>query len=213
MYTTLAFSVTLYIAMFIVLWTEYEIFDSNFFYIHVNPHDLSRNPVVLGIQLRSEWQRVGLCLFFFVNAFLGVLNSTLIGGLFGMICYEEGEHIINDLKKEYGGVSGMLFLFTVYDIWYSARTFFSILGMYSNIIFFMVTTMGALTGGLVTKLILLSHKTSYLLKFINNNPETQRKILRGVVSNAPEQEKLLSGSYHKQGGLATSLFTKQVKIP
>lgn len=154
---TLTFSIIGYICMFIILRTEYSIYDSDFFYTSINAENPEKNPVVLGIRLESKGQQVGLCIFFTLNAFLGVLNSVLVDGLFGMMRFEEGEGIIHILTDMYGGQVAMILLFSVYDIWSSARIFFSILGMYSNIVFFTATTFGGLAGGLFTKLIFLSH--------------------------------------------------------
>ena len=154
---TLGVSVVGYICMFVILKTEYDIYNSDFFYTSVDPHNTTNNPVVLGVRIQTKGQQAGLCVFFILNSFLGVLNSVLVDGLFGMMIYEEGEGIIRRLTQMYGGPVAMLVLFSVYDMWRSARVFFSILGMYSNIVFFTATTAGTLAGGLFTKLIFLSH--------------------------------------------------------
>lgn len=156
MYSSLGVSVLFYIVMFVLMETEYDIYNSDFFYITVNSENSTQNPVVLGVPLRNKGQQIGLCIFFALNAFLGVLNSVLVDGLFGMMVYDSGPLVISEILQMYGGQTQMLLLFIIYDVWKSARVFFSILGMYSNVVFFASTTLGALVGGLVTKLILLS---------------------------------------------------------
>tara|TARA_B100000787_G_scaffold87028_2_gene64274 strand:- start:179 stop:811 length:633 start_codon:yes stop_codon:yes gene_type:complete len=164
MYASLGLSIAVYIIMFILLKTSYDVFDSDFFYVSIDENDSTHNPVILGIQLTTTSQFVGLCLFFTLNAFLGVWNSVLIDGIFGMMVYDEGEDLIRKLKREYGGEATLLWLFVIYDIWRSARIFFSIIGMYSNVAFFLCTTGGALVAGLVTKKLFLSRENLHLLK-------------------------------------------------
>jgi hypothetical protein len=164
---------------------------------------------VLGIQLENEPQRVGLVVFFFLNAFLGVLNSVLVDGVFGIMCFEKGDTIITELKNEYGGLYGMLTLFTIYDILRSARTFFSILGMYSNVIFFMATALGSLLGGLVTKCIILSHTTSYLLKYLKNEKEDGRLTPNGDSDSDSDTVRLVE-LHNSNTRLTRSLFRRQV---
>ena len=207
MYATLSVSVVLYIAMFIILRTDYDIYESNFFYIHVDSKNTTRNPVVLGVPLKSEAQRSGLAIFFFLNAFLGVLNSVLVDGVFGMMIFEEGEAIIKQLKDEYGGLSGMLILFSIYDMWNSAQDFFTLLGMYSNVIFFMCTTGGALSAGLITKILLLNKQTSRWMKFI---PAKLVKAEDGRTNEAVEHETtpLLNESSYS-ANLTRTLFLRR----
>lgn len=158
MYTVLFLSWLMYITMFALLRFEYDIFESEFFYVHVDSSNTTKNPVLLGIPVRNEWQRTGLCIFFAANAFLGIINSCNIDGLWGTMLYGvEKDKIVDRVREEFGGLAGMLLLFTVYDVWKSARIFFSILGMYSNVVFFMCTTIGALLGGLLMKTLLFCH--------------------------------------------------------
>lgn len=164
LYTSLSLSILIYLIMFILLKTRYKVFDSDFFYVSIDKKNPEKNPVILGIKLDTTSQFAGLCVFFTLNAFLGVWNSVLIDGLFGMMVYDEGADVIRKLKQEYGGEATLLWLFMIYDIWRSARIFFSLIGMYSNVVFFLCTTGGALVAGLVTKKLFLSRENLHLIK-------------------------------------------------
>jgi hypothetical protein len=161
MVVSLAFSVILYIIMSCVLYFEFDIHTSPFFHANVNSNDTTNNPQILGVKVENKAQMVGLCLFFAMNALLGVLNSILIDGLWGMMLFEEGEVVIHDIIAQYPNV---FVTFAIYDMWKTTRIFFSLLGLYSNIVFFASTAIGSLAAGLITKWIYISPKYRHLLR-------------------------------------------------
>lgn len=177
---SLIVSVLLYIAMFVLLGTVYDIYSADFFHVSISSNETNydSNPKVLGVPLRNMGEYIGLNIFFFVNAFLGVWNSIVVDSLFGLMVFDENDDIVKKLKEKH---PNLLWIFVIYDIWRSARNFFNILGIFSNVIFFISTTAGLLAAGILTKRMYLNKDGIHLLKedFTNSSSEIEPLVAGG----------------------------------
>lgn len=71
--------------------------------------------------------------------------------IFGQMVFATGNSG-RDLQYHTGLPSSRLFpVLTIYEVWQSSQRFFSLLGMLSNLVFFLATTGGSLCGGLLTR--------------------------------------------------------------
>jgi hypothetical protein len=187
---SLFISVVLYIVMFVVIGTSYNIYSADFFHVSISETSLGSNPKVLGIPLRSRGEYAGLCVFFFFNSFLGVWNSVVVDSLFGIMVFDENDDVVKKLKKRH---PNLLWIFVVYDTWRGARNFFNILGIFSNVVFFGCTTIGMLTAGFITKKMYLNREGIHLLKEdLNEKSEESGNLLENSQSHILQFSKLKS---------------------
>lgn len=163
LFFSLMFGYFMYIIMFVILGTNYKIYDSNFFKLIINETNTENNPQVLGIPLRTWGEYWGLAIFFFLNAALGVWNGVVIDSLFGLMVFDEDEEIISRIEHTFER-PGIMTVFALYDVWRTVRYFFSILGVFSNIGFFIATATGTLVAGLGTKRIYLDPSGVHWIK-------------------------------------------------
>ena len=132
---------------------------SDFFKVSVDEDSGENNPRILGVIVSTKTQFGIFCIFFFLNAFLSVWNHTLIVTLFSFLVNDSDEEIKTSLEKDYPD-----HLFLIYGVWTSVRNFFNLLGIVSNIIFFICTVSGAFLASVIARQKVLGVKDISLLK-------------------------------------------------
>ena len=143
----LFFSFALYLFGFLFLLLDTDVFsNSPFFKVIITTNSTINNPEILGVVLTSYTQFVVFCVFFFINAFLGIYNHALISTLFSYLVNDSDRSVHQELKKNWPDS-----LFLTYSVWTSMRLFFNILGILSNVIFFVCTVSGSLVGNVITR--------------------------------------------------------------
>jgi len=152
LWSLLAIGYVLYGIMAYVL-IDFDVYsESSFFKVEVNetaPYE--DNPYILGVPIKKKSHFYGMCVFFFINAFLGVVNGTVISSLWGLMLFTEDERTVDRLEAEFNNKFGVMAVFALYDLLRGVRAFFNILGVYSNAIFFVFTVGGSTIGSLTTK--------------------------------------------------------------
>ena len=163
----------LYLLMFLFMGLATEIYDkSPFFNVEIGGGDESLNPQVLGVPIKTSGQFWMFCLFFLLNAFFGVWLHVLIVGRYNLLINDSDKAVKEGIEKQYPP-----HLFWSYNLWTSARNFFNILGILSNIWFFGFTVLGAFVGNVLS-----------------------RRFLIGLDDLDHEKENLLSANLFKQLG-------------
>lgn len=155
----------LYALMFIYMRVDTNIYeDAAFFNVEIGGEDASLNPQVLGVPIETSGQFWVFCFFFFFNAFFGVWLRVLIVDRYNLLINDGDEGVKKSVVKQYPPP-----LFWSYNVWTSARNFFNILGILSNIWFFGFTVLGAFIGNVLSRRWLiglddLDHEKETLLK-------------------------------------------------
>ena len=121
------------------------LYGSEFF--HFQSDDDATPAMILGVALKTKGQYWGVIAFFFFNSFFSVWNGIVIAPIFEGMVYDDNY----DLEDWGGGIIAGKTVMLLYEIWRGGRSFFSLLGMTSNVAFFMATAGGALFGSLITK--------------------------------------------------------------
>jgi hypothetical protein len=147
--TLLILSWILFIVMFIVLST-YELFSKSLFFSFGGRFSL------LGVEFEDQGLYNGLGFFFFFNSLFGTLNSNVIAPVFSRLIFshptEQECH-----GSEYRIDNTTLYVILIfYDLWLAVRGLFNLLGILSNIGFFIATSMGFLLGDIVIKYIYIN---------------------------------------------------------
>lgn len=103
-----------------------------------------------------------LCFFFFINSFIFNLNLSVINPLFQRLIFNKKVEV--DAQTQ-GYLSFVLF---VYDVWSVFRSFFAIVGMVSNVWFFVWNSVGFLAGDLLIRNLYIKYPDSF--KFDYSGP-------------------------------------------
>ena len=144
-WASILLSYVLFIGMFIGM-QGMGLYEAEFFHLGTAVNDTT--PVmILGVTLKTRMQFNGCVAFFFFNSFFSVWNGIVIAPIFEGMIYDD-EY---DITQWGGGLWAGRFVMFFYEIWRGGRSFFSLLGMTSNVAFFAATAGGALVGSLITK--------------------------------------------------------------
>jgi len=147
----LAAASALYVLMFVLMGIFTDIYDTaDFFNVEIAGSNPSNNPRILGVPVTTAGEFWMFIIFFFFNAFSGVWLRVLIVERYNLFVADPS---VKKLSDEYPKE-----LFLVYNLWKSAGFFFNILGIFSNVFFFLSTVMGALVGNVAARSLLLSVK-------------------------------------------------------
>jgi len=146
-WTILFAGVVLYVLMFLFMGLVTDIYnDSPFFNVEIGGNDASLNPQVLGVPIKTSVQFWVFCIFFLLNAFFGVWLRVLIIDRYSLLINDGNQQVKEGIVKQYPP-----YLFWSYNLWTSARNFFNILGILSNIFFFGFTVAGAFFGNVLSR--------------------------------------------------------------
>jgi len=141
----------IYLSMFLFMGLATEIYDeSPFFNVEVNGDDPLKNPQVLGVPITTTGTFLVFCIFFFINAFIRVWLRVLIIDRYSLLINDGDSKIKEGIVKNYPP-----HLFMMYNLWNSAGFFFNILGVLSNIFFFVATVAGAFIGNILSRMYLI----------------------------------------------------------
>jgi len=141
----------LYASMFLYMGLDTDIYsDSPFFNVQVNGVDPLKNPHVLGVPVTTTGSFIIFMIFFFLNAFFGVWLKVLIVDRYNLLINDGSAAVKEGIVKQYPPQ-----LFWAYNLWTSARNFFNLLGILSNIFFFVSTILGALLGNILARRFLI----------------------------------------------------------
>lgn len=148
-YGLLVASWILFIIMFILL-SSFELFSKSLFFSFGGKFSL------LGVTFEDQSFYISLGFLFFFNSFLSTLNINIIAPVFSRIMFShpEEEECHNEnyrLDKE-----TLYYILFFYDTWLVVRSLFNLLGILSNIGFFIATSMGFLIGDLTVKYIYIN---------------------------------------------------------
>lgn len=118
--------------------------------------------VILGVTIEDSGYFVALIFFFFINNFLSQLNNQIISPLFGRIIFAYREDIKISTRAK-------IFLYTilpVFNTWSSFRNLFSILGITSNIWFFIANSLGFIIGDTVIRILYITHPKMFVYDYV-----------------------------------------------
>lgn len=137
----------IYLFMFVYMGVDTNIYnESAFFNVEVNGDDALKNPQVLGVPITTTGQFMIFMIFFFLNAFFGVWLRVLIIDRYGLLINDSDKKVKEGIVTQYPP-----HLFWSYNLWTSARFFFNLLGVLSNVFFFVSTVLGAFLGNILAR--------------------------------------------------------------
>lgn len=150
-YALLAASYLLYLIMIIIL-AELQVFTLSPFFLFGGEFDL------LGVRFNNPSLFNGLAIFFFFNSLMSTFNYSVISPIFSRIMYASP----NDPALPEGVSQRQLFIIlTLFNIWSVVRSLFNLLGLLSNISFFIATSAGFLIGDWLTKYVYITSPTLF----------------------------------------------------
>lgn len=121
---------------------------------------------LMGLTFNDKSQFRAMNFFFFLNSLLYYLNVSVINPIFS--------RIINNavLRVSPKVASYLSLLLIVYDLWNAFRSFFTIIGVTSNLMFFISNTLGYLIGDIVIKNIYLMYPDLLKYEYIDEPDST-----------------------------------------
>ena len=138
---SLVVSWALFVGMFIGL-DHLGIYAADFF-------NVGTHATILNVEVIGASKLAGCSVFFFLNAFTRRWNGVVVDPVFGQMVYGSESGIS---RSDTGISPTRLFpVMAVYEAWRSSAQFFTLLGMLSNLIFFISTVSGSLLGALLTR--------------------------------------------------------------
>ena len=141
----------LYLLMFLFMGVATDIYTvSPFFNVKIGGDAPLLNPQILGVPITTTGQFIIFMLFFFINTFFSVWLRVLIIDRYGLLINDSDKAVKNGITKQYPPQ-----LFWSYNLWKSFGTFFSILGIFSNVFFFGSTVFGAFLGNVLSRRFLI----------------------------------------------------------
>lgn len=135
--------------MFIVL-AQQHLFSQSLFFTFGGKFQL------LGVTFQNQTFYIGLCFFFFFNSLLSQLNSNIISPVFSRLIFSHPDEREHHGKNATLAKQTLYFILVAYDVWHVGRSLFSLLGILSNLGFFIATSLGYLMGDLGVKIVYIN---------------------------------------------------------
>jgi hypothetical protein len=191
--TLLVLSWILFIIMFIVLST-YELFTKSLFF------SFGGRFSILGVEFEDQNLYTGLGFFFFFNSLFGTLNSNVIAPVFNRLIFSHPSERECHSKKYRIDNATLYTILIFYDLWLAVKSLFNLLGILSNLGFFIATSIGFLIGDIVIKYIYINDP--YILNFSPNSNKCYTKI---------DNDDSDSDSYDSDGGRSSDSDKTKIK--
>lgn len=116
---------------------------------------------ILGLNFDSRGYFYIFMGFFFLNSLIFNLNVSVINPVFQRIVFNMNDNVEISSEQQFR-LSALL---VIYDVWSAFRSLFSIIGVTSNIWFFLSNTMGFLIGDLFIRNMYIKYPESFKFNY------------------------------------------------